>query len=1027
MKITLNIFFLVVCNLLNAQSISVSNNSLNQIDTVKNASQKTTYTYDATGNIINKKIEAIANIDIVNNSLQLSTSVINNNVPFIASGSLHFSMLNSLTTCKLGFYLSTDNILDGTDIFLRDTTLNNTPSNATLNFNNLSLIISTNPTAGNYFVLSKIDYNNQITETNENNNVQSTAITIQNCSLFLVSITATAQPTCNLNNGSISITPTGLGFMYSLNQNNQYQASNTFSDLSAGNYTVYVKNPSGCISSSTINLTNSNGSLPISVFSYLQNGSLVNFTNLSQNATSYLWNFGNGVTSTQTNPTYTYPNSGNYVVTLSSINSCGTVTSQQNVNVVLNGCPSFVQINSNKTVNVIGSPDLVFSVANAANFSSIIWNDGVIGATRTIYNPGTYYVTATSGVCTYTSNQLIAEYACQYVPITALLVNGSPYFNDTTFSCNPTSVTLSLSNSATYYQWYKDSLLISGATNATYKATETGSYYCKMFNGNFNSGNICSVSTFNKFNLVVKPVVYTIGNATAPAIACTNSIFNVTLSTNNTPNGSFIELWESTNNNAFVYISGHGFNGGVLSIPINSSNIASTKRYFFRIVPIANSCSTIINTDTVATQIIEVSTPNVSISASQNNICAGTTVVFNATSQNTGLNPIYQWRVNGNNVGTNSNSFSYTPSNNDIVTVNMTSSLQCITATNVTSSPITMNVIPIIVPNDTIIVSANPICQGASALFTSITNITNPTYNWFRNGILVSTSTITNGYLGTFSNSELVYCVASSNSGCYTLPQVFSNVIALNVNPFVIPTISITSNDADNIVCKNQSVTFTSQITNGGLTPTIQWYKNGNLIATGLNYTTNTLIDNDKINCILVTSADCPTTNTLLSNMITVTVPFINPVITKSNFDLSTPNRLGSTFVWSLNNSVISGTNSNVYRVPIYGTYSITETYKTCSATSLPYDLQPNPNQVKDVSLFPNPFSENRVFVQTTSNVLIKQIVVTNTAGQIINSSYSSLNNNLVQIDFANKIASGVYFFKFITNNGEVTIKSVKL
>jgi hypothetical protein len=1015
---------LFISNSLIAQTINMSNNKLNQIDTVISTTQKTTYIYDATGNIINKKIEAIANNDIANYSLQLSTSVISNNVPFIASGSLQFSMLNNIPTCKLGFYLSTDNILDGADVFLRDTTLNNTPSNTTINFNNLSLLISTNPTAGNYFVLSKIDYNNQITEANENNNVQSAAITIQNCNLFSVNITSTAQPTCGLSNGSINATPTGLGFMYSLNQNNQFQANNTFSNLSAGNYTVFVKNPSGCISSNTISLTNSNGTLPISAFSYSQNGNLVNFTNLSQGATSYQWDFGNGTTSTQASLFYAYANSGNYVVTLSATNSCGTVTSQQNVNVVLNGCSNNVQISSNKIVNIIGSPDLVFSVANSTNFSSIVWNDGFVGPARTIYNPGTYYVSATSGGCTYTSNQLIAEYACQYVPITALLINGSPYFNDTTFSCNPASFTLSLSNSASFFQWYKDSLQISGATNATYNATETGSYYCKMFNGNFNTGNICSVSTFNKFNLVVKPVVYTVGNASAPAIACANSIFNVNLLTPNTSNGSFIELWESTNNNAFVYISGHGYNGGVLSVPINNSNITSTKKYFFRIVPIANSCGTIINTDTTTTQIINPPTPTISITSSQNNACQFTNIFYNASISNGGITPLIQWYVNGNLITTGSN-FNYTPIDGDIINAKLTSSEQC---TNpVVSNAVTMNVISYQTPYVNASVSANNICAGTTVTFTANTNYNNiVTSNWTKNGIAVSYNNptyITNN----LQNGDVVqYNVSNALNGCFYQSAMSSNSIAMGVKPLVTPTITIISNDADNIVCKNQLVTFTAQITYGGTNPTLQWYKNGSLIVTGVTYTTNGLLDNDKIECILISNIDCPTTNFFLSNKITVTVPTINPVITKSNFDLSTPNRVGSTFVWSLNNSVISGANSNVYRVPIYGTYRVTETYKTCSTTSLPYALLPNPNQVKDVNLFPNPFRENRVFVQTTSDVLIKQIVVTNAAGQIINSSYSSLNNNLVQIDFTNNIASGVYYFRFITNKGEVAIPSVK-
>ncbi|MCE7955919.1 MAG: PKD domain-containing protein [Bacteroidetes bacterium CHB6] len=49
----------------------------------------------------------------------------------------------------------------------------------------------------------------------------------------------------------------------------------------------------------------------------------MNFTNNSTNAVSYLWNFGNGNTSTQANPTYTYYGAGNFTATLIATNSNG--------------------------------------------------------------------------------------------------------------------------------------------------------------------------------------------------------------------------------------------------------------------------------------------------------------------------------------------------------------------------------------------------------------------------------------------------------------------------------------------------------------------------------------------------------------------------------------------------------------------------------------------------------------------------------------------------------------------------------
>lgn len=65
-------------------------------------------------------------------------------------------------------------------------------------------------------------------------------------------------------------------------------------------------------------------SLPVTVtaspvaadFSFVNTGGTVSFTDLSANATSWFWDFGDGNTSTQQNPTHTYNPVGNYTATL---------------------------------------------------------------------------------------------------------------------------------------------------------------------------------------------------------------------------------------------------------------------------------------------------------------------------------------------------------------------------------------------------------------------------------------------------------------------------------------------------------------------------------------------------------------------------------------------------------------------------------------------------------------------------------------------------------------------------------------
>ena len=57
----------------------------------------------------------------------------------------------------------------------------------------------------------------------------------------------------------------------------------------------------------------------------------VQFTNTSLGATSYSWNFGNNATSTEENPSYTFPSEGTYTVTLTATSAAGSNTSTKEV------------------------------------------------------------------------------------------------------------------------------------------------------------------------------------------------------------------------------------------------------------------------------------------------------------------------------------------------------------------------------------------------------------------------------------------------------------------------------------------------------------------------------------------------------------------------------------------------------------------------------------------------------------------------------------------------------------------------
>jgi len=92
-------------------------------------------------------------------------------------------------------------------------------------------------------------------------------------------------------------------------------------------------------------------------------------------------------------------------------------------------------------------------------------------------------------------------------------------------------------------------------------------------------------------------------------------------------------------------------------------------------------------TSTASVTVLPTLTPALLISASVNPTYTNNIVTFTATPTNGGTSPIYQWKVNGSNVGTNSSTFDYTPTATGTYTVSctMTSNYGCLTTTTATS------------------------------------------------------------------------------------------------------------------------------------------------------------------------------------------------------------------------------------------------------------------------------------------------------------------------------------------------------
>ena len=130
--------------------------------------------------------------------------------------------------------------------------------------------------------------------------------------------------------------------------------------------------------------------MPNAVFTHSGSGLQITFNSAGSLGDFYDWTFGDGQTSTAHNPVHTYAQGGNYNVTLTVSNECGSEVFQQNITVtgapvaefsadVEDGCPVLV---------------VHFTNQSAGNPTSFSWTfQGGSPATSNIANPTVSYST----------------------------------------------------------------------------------------------------------------------------------------------------------------------------------------------------------------------------------------------------------------------------------------------------------------------------------------------------------------------------------------------------------------------------------------------------------------------------------------------------------------------------------------------------------------------------------------------------------------------------------------------------------
>lgn len=159
-------------------------------------------------------------------------------------------------------------------------------------------------------------------------------------------------------------------------------------------------------------------SLPVAAFTFSVFGETATFTNTSLGgATSYLWDFGDGSSSTQTQTSHFYPTDGSYTVCLTATDSCGSDSVCQTVTV---NC-GYLAANFNKVVNGLSVTFTAPAGGATANYS---WDFGDGSAASTQQNPvHTYAIDSVYLVCLIMADSACSDTNCENVGVGTVNIN----------------------------------------------------------------------------------------------------------------------------------------------------------------------------------------------------------------------------------------------------------------------------------------------------------------------------------------------------------------------------------------------------------------------------------------------------------------------------------------------------------------------------------------------------------------------------------------------------------------------------
>lgn len=595
----------------------------------------------------------------------------------------------------------------------------------------------------------------------------------------------------------------------------------------------------------------------------------------------YQWNTPAGNTFTTSVAGFTLNNvsaadHGTYTL---SVNDCTPLT--WTVPVTVNQRPVMTSAGS-ATICSGGDPNITFTSAPGASYSWLASDNvnttgeslstqtlavlhNTIISSSALAEIVTYSVTPSSlaGSCVGTTQTISVRVEPSQVPTVSIAASNSSVCAGSVmnFTATPTN-----GGTSPAYQWQVNGA--NAGTGAVFTSTTLANH--QTVSVILTSNAVCALPLTSNSNTITSVVIPTVAPsvsiaASSPSICAGSSLSFTATPTNGGASPAYQWLVNGANaGTGSVYTSTTLANTDLVSVTLSSNATC--------VVP------STVNSNAVTAVVIPTVVPTVSVAVSSQSICAGSVMSFTATPTNGGASPAYQWLVNGTNAGTGSLFSITTLTNNQTISVRLTSNATCALPSVANSNTITAVVIQTVVPTVSVAASSQSICAGSSMSFTAIpTNGgASPAYQWLVNGAAAGTGSVLTS--AALTNNQPVSVILTSNAVCALPSTTRSNTITAVVISTVVSTVSVAVSSQS--ICTGASMSFTATPTNGGASPAYQWLVNGTNAGTGSVFASTTLVNNQTVSVILTSNALCALPSTANSNTITaVVIPTVVPTV----------------------------------------------------------------------------------------------------------------------------------------------------